>query len=144
MYIFDPWCDPTQLKEMGEKMHKNIEANLLAWLLLQLHHISAIIGMMSDMPFPVPSLSSLSVEGSTWARIFKLLMSPRIDSKDSLAGWYGNTIPNRFLAPIDCLKFQHWPVFDATWISMSIDYSNVASFKDMHSSIESHALLTLQ
>ncbi len=49
------------------------------------------------------------------ARIFKLLRSPRIDSKEpilpglcSLAGRYDNPIPTRFLVPIDCLKFQHW------------------------------------
>ncbi len=40
------------------------------------------------------------------ARIFKLLKSPRIDSKKSIppAGRYDNPIPTRFLAPIDCLK----------------------------------------
>jgi hypothetical protein len=43
------------------------------------------------------------------ARIFKLLRSPRIDSKEwlySLAGRYDTPIPIRFLAPIDCLKIQ--------------------------------------
>jgi hypothetical protein len=41
------------------------------------------------------------------ARIFKLLRSPRIDSKESilpaysLAGRYDNLIPALFLAPID-------------------------------------------
>ncbi len=42
-----------------------------------------------------------------WARIFKLLKSPRIDPKEpihSLAGRYDNPIPSRFLAPIDCLQ----------------------------------------
>ncbi len=46
-----------------------------------------------------------------WARIFKLLRSPRIDSQGtnsarlcSLAGRYHNPIPTRFLAPVDCLK----------------------------------------
>ena len=42
------------------------------------------------------------------ARIFKLVRSPRIDQGTNsarlcLAG-YGNPIPARFLAPIDCLK----------------------------------------
>ncbi len=34
------------------------------------------------------------------AQICKLLRSPRC----SLAGWYDNPLPTRFLAPIDCLK----------------------------------------
>jgi hypothetical protein len=43
------------------------------------------------------------------ARIFKLLRSLGIDSKESippacsLAGWYDTAIPARFLTPIDCL-----------------------------------------
>jgi hypothetical protein len=41
------------------------------------------------------------------ALIFKLLRSPRIDSSlCSLAGWYDNSIPTRFLAPEDCLKIH--------------------------------------
>ncbi len=47
----------------------------------------------------------------SWARIFVLLWSPGIDSKEPIlstyvawAGWYENPIPTRFLAPIDCLK----------------------------------------
>jgi hypothetical protein len=39
--------------------------------------------------------------------MFKLLRSPRIDSKEpinSLVGRYDNPIPTRSLAPIDCLK----------------------------------------
>jgi hypothetical protein len=49
----------------------------------------------------------------TWARIFKLLKEPRnrfqvinSASLSSRAGRYDNPIPTRFLAPIDCLKFQ--------------------------------------
>ncbi len=55
--------------------------------------------------------ASIPVPGNR-ARIFKLLRSPRIDSKEpippdcvcSLAGRYDNPIPTRFLAPIDSLK----------------------------------------
>ncbi len=52
--------------------------------------------------------------------IFKLLKSPGIDSRESIrrnrfqgidsaslcsmAGWYDNPTPTRFLAPMDCLK----------------------------------------
>jgi hypothetical protein len=43
------------------------------------------------------------------ARIFKLIRSPRIDSKEptppgcvSIVGRYDNPIPTRFLAPRDC------------------------------------------
>ncbi len=43
-----------------------------------------------------------------WARTFKCLWGPGIDSKEwslwSLAGRYDNPIPPRFLAPIDFLK----------------------------------------
>jgi hypothetical protein len=48
------------------------------------------------------------------ARIFKLLWSPGIDSKEPIppacVAWRArchNPIPTRFLAPIDCLKIQH-------------------------------------
>ncbi len=54
-----------------------------------------------------------------WARIFKLLSSPSIDSKESIppayvamAGRYNNPIPTRFLwilTPIDRLKVQQGP-----------------------------------
>jgi hypothetical protein len=41
--------------------------------------------------------------------MFKLVMSPGIDSKESIpsayvAGRYDNPIPTRFLAPTECLK----------------------------------------
>jgi hypothetical protein len=46
-----------------------------------------------------------------WARIFKRLWSPEIDSKEwippayvAVAGRYDNPIPPRYLAPIDSLK----------------------------------------
>jgi hypothetical protein len=52
--------------------------------------------------------------GKNRAQIFKLLRRPRINSKESkpaayvaMAGRYDNSIPIRFLAPIDWLKFQH-------------------------------------
>ncbi len=48
------------------------------------------------------------------ARMLKLFRSPEIVSKASIppayVAWraeYDNPIPIRFLAPIDCLKFQH-------------------------------------
>jgi hypothetical protein len=57
-----------------------------------------------------------TIEEKAWysePRIFKLIRSPRIDSKEpipsgcvALAGWYDNPIPTRFLAPIDCLKIS--------------------------------------
>jgi hypothetical protein len=49
------------------------------------------------------------VENQVRARIFKLSRSPRIDSKESIppAGPYDKPIPTRFLAPTDCLIFQH-------------------------------------
>jgi hypothetical protein len=54
--------------------------------------------------------------------LFKLLRSPRIDSKEpitvgrvALTGRYDNPVPTRFLAPIGCLKipaqFQFWVWF---------------------------------
>ncbi len=48
-------------------------------------------------------------------RYFKLLRSPGIDfaSLFSLAGRYGNPIPTRFLAPIDCYKIT------ALWSSVA-------------------------
>ncbi len=48
--------------------------------------------------------------GATWARIFKLLRRPRIDSKKPIPPAYvvggpvRHPIPTRFLAPIDCIK----------------------------------------
>ncbi len=64
------------------------------------------------------------------ARIFKLLRSPRIDSKEpippgcvlcSLAGRYYNPIPTRFLAPIDCLKI---PAPGQLWWKGMLDPNN--------------------
>ncbi len=59
---------------------------------------------------PGPS-SIRSVKSLAGARIFKLLRSPRIDSKEpippgrvALAGRYDNPVPTRFLAPVDCKK----------------------------------------
>ncbi len=53
--------------------------------------------------------------GGFRADIFKLLVSPGIDSKKSIApaylAWEAGTktlFPTQFLAPIDCSKFQHW------------------------------------
>ncbi len=50
-------------------------------------------------------------EGVIRARIFKLIRSPRIDSKEPVppgcVAWRAGTtnpIPTRFLAPTDCLK----------------------------------------
>jgi hypothetical protein len=63
-----------------------------------------------------PMWTSTAMHGSifwsgSWARIFKLLRSPEIDSKESispayvaLAGRYGNPLPTRFLSPKDYLK----------------------------------------
>jgi hypothetical protein len=56
----------------------------------------------------------------TWARIFKLLRSPRIDSKEPIppgcVAWRAGTttpIPTRLLAPIiDCLKI---PALEQNW-----------------------------
>ncbi len=54
----------------------------------------------------------------SWARIFELLMSPGIDSKESIpqayVSWragYDNPIPARFLAPMDCLKIPAQNIF---------------------------------
>jgi hypothetical protein len=58
-------------------------------------------------------LGNENTESLLRARIFTLLRSPRIDSKESfppvcvlcrLAGRYKNPIPTRILASIDCLK----------------------------------------
>ncbi len=60
----------------------------------------------------------------------KLLRSPGIDSKDSnppayvciLAGRYENSIPTRFLAPIDCLKIPA----QYSWLLPQVKTGNVA------------------
>ncbi len=58
-------------------------------------------------------LVNVTIVGSNeaWARSFKLVRNPRLDSKESIppacvASWgrYDNPIPTRFLASIDCLK----------------------------------------
>ena len=50
-------------------------------------------------------MESIPPAYEAWARICKCLRSLGIDSASlgSLAGRYNNTIPTRFLAPIDCL-----------------------------------------
>ncbi len=59
---------------------------------------------------PINLIHSFILKG-TWARIFKLLRSPRIDSNSAKlcrnrVVVYDNPIPTRFLAPIDCLKIR--------------------------------------
>jgi hypothetical protein len=68
---------------------------------------------MEGIPRPSPPpwvLQYSNIEALCCARIIKLLMSPRIDFKESippaygLLGRYDNPIPTRLLALIDCLK----------------------------------------
>ncbi len=80
---------------------------------------------------------------TTWARIFKRLWSPGINSKEwinsaslcSLAGRYDNPIPPRFLAPIDCLKIpalcitEGWPL-QKWWHRAVKEYCYIWLFAD--------------
>ncbi len=54
-----------------------------------------------------------------WARIFKYIRNPWIDSKESIppayVACYDNPIPTRFLAPIDCLKIPALYTKQTTW-----------------------------
>ncbi len=64
--------------------------------------------------FPIVFQIRILYSGSSVrARIFKLLKSPRIDSKQSIppayVAWrrrYDNLVPTRFLAPMDCLQIR--------------------------------------
>ncbi len=84
--------------------------------------------------FDINILSQLS-----WARIFKRLWSPRIDSKELIpsayVARYDNPTPTRFLTPIDCFKIPglvgKWSQFPTSVSSTSVikiqkitDYSN--------------------
>jgi hypothetical protein len=62
---------------------------------------------------------TISVDITSSARIFKLLMSSRIDSSlCSLAGRYNNPIPSRFLARLDSLKI---PALIKPWRKESVE-----------------------
>jgi hypothetical protein len=61
------------------------------------------------------------------ARILKLLWIPGIDSKEPIppayvAWWAGNSIPSRFLAPIDCLKIpaQNCACKSSNWFKTGV------------------------
>jgi hypothetical protein len=60
----------------------------------------------AEIKFPLLSFWTVDAGSEPWARIFKRLWSPKIDSKGmnsaslrSMAGRYENPIPTRFLAP---------------------------------------------
>ncbi len=67
----------------------------------------------------IPEIGKIEAKKTNWIEVneqrryfLKLLWSPGIDSKElippayALAGLYNNTIPARFLAPLDCSKVQ--------------------------------------
>ena len=83
----------------------------------------------------------MKTEGrQNWARIFKLLRSPRIDPKKPISpgcvAWQAGTItlPPRFLAPIDCLKITALVPIDPSHktVSSEKNFDNLKGHNRLH------------
>ncbi len=112
--------------------------------------LSYNVKKVSDIPVPsrdVTYAKSLNAGGGGelrdlsneyGSRIFKLLRSPRIDSKESSASlrtWRAGAtpyIPTRFLAPIDCLKIPA-QLYTGLWRSNSMVIEHKQPFKIINS-----------
>ncbi len=103
----DPWCRPPPRERGAAKGVEVAKQRPFSWRIAR----SSWRNFPSTIPHP-------SQYWDTWARIFKLLRSPRINRLHySLAARYDNPIPSRFLASIECLKI---PALETTVFSAGI------------------------